>query len=84
MLFFYSESDSIKPYDPNVYDSFRYKDNRLSDGARIGYYGGDALDGSNTAVLAPKITVTNEENWLQLLLVCGRDRITNRCHLMWC
>ncbi|MFR2214309.1 MAG: hypothetical protein ACLS61_11155 [Ruminococcus sp.] len=27
-----------------------------SDGARIGYYGGDALDGSNTAVLAPKIT----------------------------
>lgn len=72
---FYSESDSIKPYDPNVYDSFRYKDNRLSDGARIGYYGGDALDGSNTAVLAPKITVTNEEK-LVATITCmrpGRD-----------
>ena len=68
---FYSESDSIKPYDPNVYDSFRYKDNRLSDGARIGYYGGDALDGSNTAVLAPKITVTNEEK-LVATITCMR------------
>ena len=69
---FYSESDSIKPYDPNVYDSFRYKDNRLSDGARIGYYGGDALDGSNTAVLAPKITVTNEEK-LVATITCMRQ-----------
>ena len=68
---FYSESDSIKPYDPNVYDSFRYKDNRLSDGARIGYYGGDALDGSNTAVLAPKITITNEEK-LVATITCMR------------
>lgn len=68
---FYSESDRIKPYDPNVYDSFRYKDNRLSDGARIGYYGGDALDGSNTAVLAPKITVTNEEK-LVAIITCMR------------
>ena len=69
---FYSESDSIKPYDPNVYDRFRYKDNRLSDGARIGYYGGDALDGSNTAVLAPKITVTNEEK-LVATITCMRQ-----------
>ena len=68
---FYSESDSIKQYDPNTYDSFRYKDNRLSDGARIGYYGGDALDGSNTAVLAPKITVTNEEK-LVATITCMR------------
>ena len=68
---FYSESDSIKQYDPNTYDSFRYKDNRLSDGARIGYYGGDALDGSNTAVLAPKITVTNEEK-LVAIITCMR------------
>ena len=68
---FYSESDSIQPYNPNVYDSFRYKDNRLSDGARIGYYGGDALDGSNTAVLAPKITVTNEEK-LVAIITCMR------------
>ena len=68
---FYSESDSIQPYNPNVYDSFRYKDNRLSDGARIGYYGGDALDGSNTAVLAPKITVTNEEK-LVATITCMR------------
>lgn len=74
---FYSESDSIQPYDPNVYDSFRYKDNRLSDGARIGYYGGDALDGSNTAVLAPKITVTNEEK-LVATITCMRQGQDNK------
>ena len=74
---FYSESDSIKPYDPNVYDSFRYKDNRLSDGARIGYYGGDALDGRNTAVLAPKITVTNEEK-LVATITCMRQGQDNK------
>ena len=74
---FYSESDRIKPYDPNVYDSFRYKDNRLSDGARIGYYGGDALDGSNTAVLAPKITVTNEEK-LVATITCMRQGQDNK------
>lgn len=74
---FYSESDSIKPYDPNVYDSFRYKDNRLSDGARIGYYGGDALDGSNTAVFAPKITVTNEEK-LVATITCMRQGQDNK------
>lgn len=74
---FYSESDSIKPYDPNVYDSFRYKDNRLSDGARIGYYGGDALDGSNTAVLSPKITVTNEEK-LVATITCMRQGQDNK------
>lgn len=74
---FYSESDSIKQYDPNTYDSFRYKDNRLSDGARIGYYGGDALDGSNTAVLAPKITVTNEEK-LVATITCMRQGQDNK------
>lgn len=74
---FYSESDSIQPYDPNVYDSFRYKDNRLSDGARIGYYGGDALDGSNTAVLAPKITITNEEK-LVATITCMRQGQDNK------
>lgn len=74
---FYSESDSIQPYNPNVYDSFRYKDNRLSDGARIGYYGGDALDGSNTAVLAPEITVTNEEK-LVATITCMRQGQDNK------
>ena len=74
---FYSESDSIQQYDPNTYDSFRYKDNRLSDGARIGYYGGDALDGSNTAVLAPKITVTNEEK-LVATITCMRQGQDNK------
>ena len=74
---FYSESDSIQPYNPNVYDSFRYKDNRLSDGARIGYYGGDALDGSNTAVLAPKFTVTNEEK-LVATITCMRQGQDNK------
>ena len=74
---FYSESGDIPDYNPNVYDSFRYKDNRLSDGARIGYYGGDALDSSNTAVLAPKITVTNEEK-LVATITCMRQGQDNK------
>lgn len=74
---FYSESGDIPEYNPNVYDSFRYKENRLSDGARIGYYGGDALDGSNTSVLAPKITVTNEEK-LVATITCMRQGQDNK------
>lgn len=56
---FYSETRS--DYTIEGYNSLRYKDERLKDGARVGYYGGDVIDGGNTSTLAPKITITNEE-----------------------
>ena len=56
---FYSETRS--DYTTDSYNPLRYKDRRLKDGARVGYYGGDSIDSSNTSTLAPKITVKNEE-----------------------
>lgn len=59
---FYSEN---KKYDyaaePEHYNSLRYKEERLNDGAWVGYYGGDTVDGGNTSTLAPEITIKNEE-----------------------
>lgn len=59
---FYSEN---KKYDyaaePERYNSLRYKEERLNDGAWVGYYGGDTVDGGNTSTLAPEITIKNEE-----------------------
>lgn len=57
---FYSETRN-NDYTTESYNSLRYKEERLADGARVGYYGGDAVDGSNTSTLAPKVTITNEE-----------------------
>ena len=62
---FYSETRG--DYDPSAYNPLRYKKNRLKDGARVGYYGGDSIDGSNTSALVPKITVKNEEK-LQVVI----------------
>ena len=56
---FYSETRNTD-YTTESYNSLRYKEERLADGARVGYYGGDAVDGSNTSTLAPKVTITNE------------------------
>ena len=56
---FYSEKRS--DYTPASYNILRDKDERLAAGAEVGYYGGDVIDGSNTSVLAPKLTITNEE-----------------------
>ncbi len=62
---FYSEKR--KDYEPAAYNSLRYKKNRLKDGARVGYYGGDSVESGNTSALAPKITVKNEEK-LQVII----------------
>ena len=62
---FYSESRD--DYDPSAYNPLRYKKNRLKNGAQVGYYGGDSVDGSNTSALVPKITVKNEEK-LQVII----------------
>ena len=66
---FYSETRD--DYSPAAYDPLRYKKNRLKDGARVGYYGGDSIDGSNTSALVPKVTVKNDEK-LQIIINCKR------------
>ena len=67
---FYSETRN--DYTPLGYNNLRYKDERLSDGARVGYYGGDTIDSSDTSTLAPKITITNEEK-LVASITCMRQ-----------
>ncbi len=66
---FYSETRS--GYTTASYNNLRYKDNRLRDGAQVGYYGGDSVDSGNTSTLAPKITVQNEEK-LQVTITSKR------------
>ncbi|MCR5451049.1 MAG: InlB B-repeat-containing protein, partial [Lachnospiraceae bacterium] len=56
----YSPTDSTNKY----FASLRNKDGRLSDGALVGYYGGDvasASEVSDTSTLHPTITVSNGE-----------------------
>ena len=66
---FYSETRS--GYTTASYNNLRYKDNRLRDGAQVGYYGGDSVDSGSTSTLAPKITVRNEEK-LQVTITSKR------------
>lgn len=68
---FYSETRS--DYDPETYNSLRYKEERMSDGARVGYYGGDAIDSSNTSTLAPKISIINEEKLIASIICMRQD-----------
>lgn len=67
---FYSETRE-NDYDTIMYNELRYKSNRLKDGARVGYYGGDMVDTGNTSTLAPKLTITNEEK-LVATISCKR------------
>lgn len=67
---FYSETRE-NDYDTILYNELRYKSNRLKDGARVGYYGGDMVDTGNTSTLAPKLTITNEEK-LVATISCKR------------
>ena len=67
---FYSETRS-NDYDTVTYNSLRYKKNRLKEGAQVGYYGGDMIDGGNTSTLAPKLTITNGEK-LEMKISCKR------------
>ena len=66
---FYSETRD--DYTPESYDSLRYKKNRLKDGARVGYYGGDSIESDDTTALVPTITVNNEEK-LQVVISSKR------------
>ena len=57
--------DSLDDYTPRGYDPLRYTAQRLSRGARVGYYGGDSVGAYVTGDLQPEIELENGE---QLLL----------------
>lgn len=56
---FYSETRNN--YDTISYNNLRTKKNRLKNGAEVGYYGGDMINGGSTSTLSPTLTITNEE-----------------------
>ena len=74
---FYSEMIDLRDYYSNWehYNKLRYRDNRLSDNARVGYYGGDSVGTSSTATLQPVISITNAET-LSATFQCLRPSIS--------
>ena len=54
-------------------DSLRRRDERLSAGAKVGYYGGDAVGVEEVRALEPEITVENGEK-LTVRFACPRPR----------
>lgn len=69
----YSEGtgDELSDYatDWDHYDLLRYRGQRLADGARVGYYGGDSESAQTGLSLRPVMTVTNAER-LTVLMQC--------------
>ncbi|MDO4182391.1 MAG: hypothetical protein Q4E12_02125 [Coriobacteriia bacterium] len=49
--------------------SLRYRDNRLKDGARVGYYGGGSANSGDVTKITPRITVINAEKLVANLSV---------------
>ena len=63
----YSSSATFDKYDQTL----RSRDNRLADGAHVGYYGGSSAAGSSGYDTNPKVTVNNGET-LSATLSCTR------------
>ena len=82
---FYSETDNFATYssDWSTYDDLRYRDNRLDQGAIVGYYGGDSVSSSNTSRLEPTMRVTNGEK-LSIVFYCSLPQGVGRSdHLLF-
>ena len=63
---FFSREDM--KYTPDGFNDLRYRDKRLEDGARIGYYGGDSVGAAATESLDLTVDVINKD---QLLVVAS-------------
>lgn len=63
---FFSREDM--KYTPKDFDDLRYRDNRLENGAKIGYYGGDSVGAAATESLDLTVDVINKD---QLLVVAS-------------
>ncbi len=57
-VFYSQETISRDETDRNL---LRFKQNRLKDGAKVGYYGGDVTRTNYTTTLAPSISISNNE-----------------------
>ena len=59
----YAEGEMLEDYSDNwsLYDRLRNRGQRLTDGARVGYYGGDSVSADTGIVLRPTISVMNKE-----------------------
>lgn len=70
---YYSDRENIATEYPdswNRFDSLRVKNNRISDGAKVGYYGGDAAAmGGSASAFSPTISVENREKLIAKLQV---------------
>ena len=63
---FFSREDM--KYSPDGFNDLRYRDNRLEDGAKVGYYGGDSVGAAATESLDLTVDVINKD---QLLVVAS-------------
>ena len=63
---FFSREDM--KYTPESFNDLRYRDKRLEDGAKIGYYGGDSVGAAATESLDLTVDVINKD---QLLVVAS-------------
>lgn len=63
---FFSREDM--KYTPEGFNDLRYRDNRLENGAKIGYYGGDSVGAAATESLDLTVDVINKD---QLLVVAS-------------
>ena len=63
---FFSREDM--KYTPGGFDDLRYRDNRLENGAKVGYYGGDSVGAAATESLDLTVDVINKD---QLLVVAS-------------
>lgn len=63
---FFSREDM--KYTPDGFNDLRYRDKRLEDGAKIGYYGGDSVGAAATESLDLTVDVINKD---QLLVVAS-------------
>lgn len=72
---FFSREDM--KYTPDGFNDLRYRDNRLENGAKIGYYGGDSVGAAATESLDLTVDVINKDQ----LLVVASCKVSTRNNL---
>ena len=72
---FFSREDM--KYTPEGFNDLRYRDNRLENGAKIGYYGGDSVGAAATESLDLTVDVINKDQ----LLVVASCKVSTRNNL---
>ncbi len=71
-VFYVSDSgelnyENIKAW--NAYDKLRSREQRLADGAKVGYYSGNVVEIESTGALTPKLEIINKDI-LQVIVTC--------------